>query len=169
MGSTPRPQGQGLLKKGLLCPRERLPRDDEGGLSQEPGVSVAVLPVDRIVIYLPSCSPRRTMIPRSARKQGCQRPGQPPRQRRRKWCPPLTARRLMGSIPRRGSSAQESCCLRNDEGDFPPESGMSVAFCPVHRRRIVVYLPTCQPEEEDPGSRDASVQVGVTCEDKATQ
>ncbi|KAL8202390.1 UNVERIFIED_CONTAM: hypothetical protein K2H54_012787, partial [Gekko kuhli] len=74
-GSTPRPQGQGLLKKGLLCPRERLPRDDEGGLPQEPGVSVAVLPVDRIVIYLPSCSPRRTMIPRSARKQGCQRPG----------------------------------------------------------------------------------------------
>ncbi|KAL8202306.1 UNVERIFIED_CONTAM: hypothetical protein K2H54_009754 [Gekko kuhli] len=49
------------------------------------------------------------------------------------------------------------------------ESGMSVAFCPVHRRRIVVHLPTCQPEEEDPGSRDASVQVGVTCEDKATQ
>ncbi|KAL8202395.1 UNVERIFIED_CONTAM: hypothetical protein K2H54_012893 [Gekko kuhli] len=63
----------------------------------------------------------------------------------------------------------ESGFLRNDEGDSPPEFSMSVAFCPVHRRRIVVHLPTCQPEEEDPGSRDASVQVGVTCEDKATQ
>ncbi|KAL8202183.1 UNVERIFIED_CONTAM: hypothetical protein K2H54_001476 [Gekko kuhli] len=51
--------------------------------------------------------------------------------------------------------------------EVSPESGMSVAFCPMHRRRIVIYLPTCQPE--DPGSRDASVQVGVTCEDKATQ
>ncbi|KAL8202366.1 UNVERIFIED_CONTAM: hypothetical protein K2H54_011991 [Gekko kuhli] len=47
------------------------------------------------------------------------------------------------------------------------EVGMSGAFPSMHRRRIVVYLPTCQPE--DPGTRDASVQVGVTCEDKATQ
>ncbi|KAL8202442.1 UNVERIFIED_CONTAM: hypothetical protein K2H54_014975 [Gekko kuhli] len=44
---------------------------------------------------------------------------------------------------------------------------MSGAFPLMHRRRIVVYLPTCQPE--DPGTRDASVQVGVTYEDKATQ
>ncbi|KAL8202364.1 UNVERIFIED_CONTAM: hypothetical protein K2H54_011940 [Gekko kuhli] len=44
---------------------------------------------------------------------------------------------------------------------------MSGAFPSKHRRRIVVYLPTCQPE--DPGTRDASVQVGVTYEDKATQ
>ncbi|KAL8202316.1 UNVERIFIED_CONTAM: hypothetical protein K2H54_010064 [Gekko kuhli] len=44
------------------------------------------------------------------------------------------------------------------------EAGMSGAFPSMH---IVVYLPTCQPE--DPGTRDASVQVGVTYEDKATQ
>ncbi|KAL8202310.1 UNVERIFIED_CONTAM: hypothetical protein K2H54_009849 [Gekko kuhli] len=48
------------------------------------------------------------------------------------------------------------------------EAGKSGAFPSMHRRRIVVYLPTCLPEE-DPGTRDASVQVGVTCEDKATQ
>ncbi|KAL8202263.1 UNVERIFIED_CONTAM: hypothetical protein K2H54_005025 [Gekko kuhli] len=48
------------------------------------------------------------------------------------------------------------------------ETGMSGAFPSKHRRRIVVHLPTCLPEE-DPGTRDASVQVGVTCEDKATQ
>ncbi|KAL8202307.1 UNVERIFIED_CONTAM: hypothetical protein K2H54_009778 [Gekko kuhli] len=47
------------------------------------------------------------------------------------------------------------------------EAGMSGAFPSMHRRRIDVYLPTCQPE--DPGTRDASVQVGVTYEDKATQ
>ncbi|KAL8202262.1 UNVERIFIED_CONTAM: hypothetical protein K2H54_005003 [Gekko kuhli] len=69
--------------------------------------------------------------------------------------------------PAGGSSAPESCCLRNDERDLPPEAGMSGAFPPMHRRRIVIYLPTCQPE--DPGTRDASVQVGVTCKDKATQ
>ncbi|KAL8202309.1 UNVERIFIED_CONTAM: hypothetical protein K2H54_009829 [Gekko kuhli] len=43
--------------------------------------------------------------------------------------------------------------------------GTSALACEAGR--IVVYLPTCQPE--DPGTRDASVQVGVTCEDKATQ
>ncbi|KAL8202268.1 UNVERIFIED_CONTAM: hypothetical protein K2H54_005088 [Gekko kuhli] len=48
------------------------------------------------------------------------------------------------------------------------EAGMSGAFPSMHRRHIVVHLPTCLPEE-DPGTRDASVQVGVTCEDKATQ
>ncbi|KAL8202308.1 UNVERIFIED_CONTAM: hypothetical protein K2H54_009818 [Gekko kuhli] len=48
------------------------------------------------------------------------------------------------------------------------EADMSGAFPSKHRRHIVVYLPTCLPEE-DPGTRDASVQVGVTCEDKATQ
>ncbi|KAL8202311.1 UNVERIFIED_CONTAM: hypothetical protein K2H54_009885 [Gekko kuhli] len=48
------------------------------------------------------------------------------------------------------------------------EAGKSGAFPSMRRRRIVVYLPTCLPEE-DPGTRDASVQVGVTCEDKATQ
>ncbi|KAL8202265.1 UNVERIFIED_CONTAM: hypothetical protein K2H54_005043 [Gekko kuhli] len=62
---------------------------------------------------------------------------------------------------------EEGAPLPKRAGGLPPESGMSVAFCPVHRRRIVIYLPTCQPE--DPGSRDASVQVGVICEDKATQ
>ncbi|KAL8202264.1 UNVERIFIED_CONTAM: hypothetical protein K2H54_005036 [Gekko kuhli] len=62
---------------------------------------------------------------------------------------------------------EEGAPLPKRAGGLPPESGMSVAFCPMHRRRIVIYLPTCQPE--DPGSRDASVQVGVTCEDKATQ
>ncbi|KAL8202444.1 UNVERIFIED_CONTAM: hypothetical protein K2H54_014995 [Gekko kuhli] len=72
-----------------------------------------------------------------------------------------------GSPEEGGSSAQESGCLTDDEGGLPPESGMSVAFHPVDR--IIIYLPTCQPEEEDPGTRDASVQVGVTCEDKATQ
>ncbi|KAL8202391.1 UNVERIFIED_CONTAM: hypothetical protein K2H54_012811 [Gekko kuhli] len=61
--------------------------------------------------------------------------------------------------PAGGSSAPESRCHQED--------GMLVAFRPV--RHIVIFLPTCQPEEEDPGSRDASVQVGVTCEDKATQ
>ncbi|KAL8202261.1 UNVERIFIED_CONTAM: hypothetical protein K2H54_004991 [Gekko kuhli] len=59
--------------------------------------------------------------------------------------------------PAGGSSAPESGCHRDYR--------MSVAFRPM--RHIVVYLPTCQPE--DPGTRDASVQVGVTCEDKATQ
>ncbi|KAL8202269.1 UNVERIFIED_CONTAM: hypothetical protein K2H54_005110 [Gekko kuhli] len=48
------------------------------------------------------------------------------------------------------------------------EAGVSGAFPSKHRRCIVVHLPTCLPEE-DPGTRDASVQVGVTCEDKATQ
>ncbi|KAL8202388.1 UNVERIFIED_CONTAM: hypothetical protein K2H54_012698 [Gekko kuhli] len=46
-------------------------------------------------------------------------------------------------------------------------AGTSALACEAGH--IVVHLPTCQPEEEDPGSRDASVQVGVTCEDKATQ
>ncbi|KAL8202313.1 UNVERIFIED_CONTAM: hypothetical protein K2H54_009973, partial [Gekko kuhli] len=49
------------------------------------------------------------------------------------------------------------------------ESYLQVEMWRGGGRRIVVYLPTFQPEEEDPGSRDASVQVGVTCEDKATQ
>ncbi|KAL8202361.1 UNVERIFIED_CONTAM: hypothetical protein K2H54_011782 [Gekko kuhli] len=48
------------------------------------------------------------------------------------------------------------------------EAGMSGAFPSMHRRHIVVHLTTCLPKE-DPGTRDASVQVGVTCEDKATQ
>ncbi|KAL8202384.1 UNVERIFIED_CONTAM: hypothetical protein K2H54_012574 [Gekko kuhli] len=127
---------------------------EEGGSSapesschQDSGVSVAVHPVRHIIIYLPTCQPEDPGSRDASVQVG------------------VTCEDKATQWEERGKANPR---LDKSSGVNSKEAGMSGAFPSMHCRRIVVYLPTCLPEE-DPGTRDASVQVGVTCEDKATQ
>ncbi|KAL8202385.1 UNVERIFIED_CONTAM: hypothetical protein K2H54_012628 [Gekko kuhli] len=170
---TEHPQTPGAPAGGSSAPESRC--------HQEDGMSVAFRPVRHIVIFLPTCQPEDPGTRDASVQVGVTCEDKATQWEEREEADPSLdkpsgANTTVSSIDSQdrggqgtehpqtpgapeegGSSAPESRCHQ--------DSGVSVAVRPV--RHIIIYLPTCQPE--DPRSRDASVQVGVTCEDKATQ
>ncbi|KAL8202365.1 UNVERIFIED_CONTAM: hypothetical protein K2H54_011946 [Gekko kuhli] len=172
-GAPPDPR---ISCRGLLSPRERLPPGRWHVCGPPPCVW-------HVIIYLPTCQPEDPGTRDASVQVGVTCEDKATQWEEREEADPSLdkpsgANTTVSSIDRQdrggqGAEHPQTPGVPEEGGSSAPESGchqdsgVSVAFRPV--RHIIIFLPTCQPEEEDPGARDASVQVGVTCEDKATQ